>query len=203
MARTDRTPRRRLDADVRREAILAAAADAFRSAPYAGVKVSDIATAAEASPALVYRYYGSKPGLYAAVLERAADDLAERQSEALEALPDGVPVRDRVRTLLEAHLDDIAANPTSFTNPFIAGDEPAEALAVRAEERDRAIAQLREVLNLTEGWGRHEMALRGYMGFVERAALAWAEDGCADDRRWAVVESSLGALQGALGDWNA
>ena len=201
MARTDRTPRRRLDADARREVILDAAAAIFRAAPYAAVRISDVAEAAGSSPALVYRYFASKAHLYAAVIERAGEVLHSREAAALEAIASGSPVRDRVRTLLEAYLDHVAADPTSWTNPFLAGDEPPEALAVRASARQRSAERLRSELSLTGAWARHEYALLGYVGFVDQACLAWAREGCPAELRWAVVESSLGALEGALGDW--
>lgn len=199
--RTDRLPRQRLDADTRRETILSEAASAFRAAPYAEVKVADVATGAAASPALVYRYFGTKPGLYAAVLERAAEDLAARQAAALSAVDGGAPIRDRVRALLEAYVDHVAADPTSWSNPLIGGDDPPEAIAVRRGVTDRTVDDLRAVLNLSDDWARDEYALRGYLGFVDQACLHWVSAGCPDDQRWAVVEASLGALQGALGDW--
>ena len=97
MVRTDRRPRRRLDPDSRRAAILEAAAAAFAAHPYAEVTISSIAAEAYSSNALVYRYFANKEDLYAEVVRVAIADLLTRQAEALDALPDGVPVRDRIR----------------------------------------------------------------------------------------------------------
>ncbi|SDY84296.1 TetR/AcrR family transcriptional regulator [Tessaracoccus flavus] len=202
MARTDRTPRTRMAADARRDDILAGAAAAFRARPYADVRVADVAEGVGASPALVYRYFTSKAGLYAAVVQAADDALASQQRSAVASLPTGSPPRDKVRALLEAYLDHVAADPTSWTNPFLAGDEPPEALAVREEGRLRHVADLRASLGLTpDAWARHEMSLHGYLGFVDQACLRWANSECSPDLRWAVIEASLGALEGALGDW--
>ena len=55
MARTDRRPRRRLDPDSRRAAILEAAAAAVAAHPYAEVPISSIAAEACSTNALVYR----------------------------------------------------------------------------------------------------------------------------------------------------
>lgn len=203
MARTDRTPRTRMAADARREDILTGAAAAFRERPYAAVRIVDVAAGVGASPALVYRYFTSKAGLYAAVVRAADDALASQQRASRAALPPGSPPRDRVKALLEAYLDHVAADPTSWTNPFLAGDEPPEALNVRKEARLRHVEDLRESLGLShEAWARHEMALHGYLGFVDQACLRWTYSGCSPDVRWAVVEASLGALEGALGDWS-
>ena len=199
MARTDRAPRRRLGVDARQNDILAAAEAAFRDTTYADVKVSAVAEAAGASAALVYRYYSTKAGLYAAVVAAELDDLATRQAEALSAVPDGSPVRDRVRALLEATLDHVAGDPLRWAAEF-AGDEPAEAVTLRTQDRIREVAALRDVLLLSD-WARDEFSVTGYFGFVDAACRAWAADGCPEDRRWAVRDSALGALQGAIGDW--
>ncbi len=66
-------PRRtRMSAARRRESILAAAAGAFAVAGYRAAKVSDIAARVGVSEPVVFQNFGSKPALFAAVLERAA-----------------------------------------------------------------------------------------------------------------------------------
>lgn len=201
MPRTDRVPRRRLDAETRREAILEAAIEAFRSQPYGAVKVTDIAADAGASSALVFRYFGTKPALYAEVTRVSGQLFIENQEAALAALPSGTPLRERVKTMLVAYLDLIANHPDSWANPFVAGDEPPEAIAVRAEIRSYFIEHLRVMLRLTPGWLRHDYALIGFFGYIDQACLAWVQRGCPDDERWPIIDASLGALEGALGDW--
>ena len=56
--RTDRKPRKRLDPDTRRSAILEAGAGLFATRSYPDVTISEVAAAAEGSAALVYRYFG-------------------------------------------------------------------------------------------------------------------------------------------------
>ena len=66
-------PRRtRMPAAQRRESILAAAAVVFGTAGYRAAKVSDIAARVGVSEPVVFQNFGSKPALFAAVLERAA-----------------------------------------------------------------------------------------------------------------------------------
>lgn len=201
MPRTDRVPRRRLNAETRRDAILEAAVEAFRVQPYGAVKVTDIAAAAGASSALVFRYFGSKPALYAEVSRVAGQIFITRQAEALAALPEGTSIREHVKTILIAYLDLIADHPDSWANPFVAGDEPPEAIAVRTEARAYFVERLRELLDLTPGWKRHDYSLVGFFGFVDQACLEWVKRGCPKDDRWPIVEASLGSLEGALGDW--
>ncbi|WP_406694185.1 TetR family transcriptional regulator [Singulisphaera sp. Ch08] len=65
-------PRRRGSAATR-EAILEAAASRFASNGYGGAGVREIAADAGVTAALVNRYFGSKEGLFAEVIERAFD----------------------------------------------------------------------------------------------------------------------------------
>ncbi|MFF7373226.1 TetR/AcrR family transcriptional regulator [Streptomyces tricolor] len=69
------TPPRRRNAAATKEAILRAGIDAFTQHGYDGVGVRDIAQAAGVTAMLVNRYFGSKEGLFAAVVEAS---MAER-----------------------------------------------------------------------------------------------------------------------------
>ena len=79
-----RAPRRtRLPAAERRETILRAAAEVFAAAGYRAAKVSDVAGRVGVTEPVIFQNFGSKAGLFAAVVERAAaearaslDDLA-------------------------------------------------------------------------------------------------------------------------------
>jgi AcrR family transcriptional regulator len=75
--------RTRLPAAERRETILRAAAEVFAQAGYRAGKVSDVAARVGVTEPVIFQNFGSKPALFAAVLERAAaevrgslDDLA-------------------------------------------------------------------------------------------------------------------------------
>ena len=48
---------------------------------------------------------------------------------------------------------------------------------------------------------RQAFAIDGYFGFLDAACGRWVDHGCPEDERWPVIETALGALQGALGDW--
>lgn len=201
MPRTDRRPRQRLDADTRREAILAAAGAAFGKVPYADVSVAALASRVGASEALVYRYFESKAHLYAAVVQLALDDLLNEQQSADDALPPGSSARDRVRTSLEIYLDRVSAAPTGWSAPYRSpANDPAPAVAVRHGARAAYVELLRAVLGPGHG-ERREYALWGYFGFLDAACLRWVENGCPAAARAPLVEAALGALEGALGDW--
>ena len=59
----------------REEQIVAVACRAFGEAGFAGTSVADVAEAAGISKPLIYNYFGSKEGLYAACLHHAAEIL--------------------------------------------------------------------------------------------------------------------------------
>lgn len=203
MARTDRQPRTRLDPDSRRAAILGAAAGAFAAHPYAEVTVSSIAGRAGASDALLYRYFSGKEELYAEVVQLAIDGLRAQQSAALEALPAGVPVRDRVREVTRVYLDHVATHSAAWAMPLRhPGTEPSTALTIRLNARYDDVQRLRSLL-APGSQPRHEYALWGYFGFLDAACLYWIERDCPDDDRYPLIDAALGALEGALGDWSA
>ncbi len=194
-----RPARRRLDAEQRRDAILEAARRLYATAPYPEVSVAQVAEAAGASAALVFHYFDSKAGLYAALVSSDLAQLAAAQAEANEALPQGTPARDRVRTALEAHLDQVA-DPQRWSASRTGGEEPAEAQQVRRDARAEEVERLRELLHVSD-WARHEYALWGCFGFLDAACLHWAARGCPADERNPLIEAALGSLEGALGDW--
>lgn len=201
MTAPDRPPRRRLDPDARREAILAAATEAFAAAPYPEVSLATVAREAGASEALVHKYFDGKAGLYAEVVRSGIDALSAAQGAASAALPPNTSARDRVRASVLVYLDHVAAHPRGWAAPFLVGDhEPEVVLAVRRDARAAYVAALSDLLR-PDPTPRRTYALWGYFGFIDAACLAWVERGCPDAERHALAEAALGALEGALGDW--
>jgi AcrR family transcriptional regulator len=203
MTRTDHRPRQRLDPDARRGAILAAATAAFARSTYGEVTVAAVAADAGASEPLVYRYFSGKDHLYAAVLRAGLEDFMTREAEALAALPEGTPARERVRASVGVYLDAVAWYPNAWAAPLRGtGAEPTAAAAVRSDARRDYIERLRTLL-APSTTRRHEYALWGFVGFLDSACLRWVDGGCPADDRDPVVDAVLGALEGALGDWAA
>ncbi|MGW6130644.1 TetR/AcrR family transcriptional regulator [Cellulomonas sp. NPDC055163] len=203
MARTDRVPRRRLDPDARREAILAAAAEAFAREPYRDVTLASVARLAGASEALLYRYFAGKDQLYTTVVGLTLEDLLDAQAAALAGLPEGVPVRDRVVVATTVHLEHVAHHPQAWALPLTGvASEPAATVEVRTRAREEYVRRLRDLLS-PSSTARHEYALWGFVGFLEAACVRWVREGCPDEGRQPVLEASVGALEGALGDWGA
>ena len=132
-----------MDPTERRELILTAASRAFASRPYEEVSLAAIAQEAHASEALVHKYFTSKAGIYAQVLQRATNELAERTRQADDALPPNSSARDRVRTSILTYLDFIAErSPGWMAYQILAGHEPGEAAQVRQAARESAVEAL-------------------------------------------------------------
>lgn len=192
-----------MDPAERRELILSAASRAFASRPYEEVSLAEIAEEAQASEALVHKYFVGKAGIYAQVLQGAVDELAERTRQADAALPEGSSARDRVRASVLTYLDFIAErSPGWMAYQILAGHEPGEAARVRQEAREAAVKALAEVVGGSRGH-RDDFAFWGYLGFLDDACLRWVHAGCPDDQRHSLIDAALGCLEGALGDWRA
>lgn len=91
-----------------RPALLAAARAAFSERGLEGARVDDIAQRAGVNKQLVYHYFGSKDGLYTAVLESVYREIRDHES-ALEL--DALPAEQAMRTLVEFSFDYLARSP--------------------------------------------------------------------------------------------
>jgi len=197
VTRSDRRPRRRLDPEQRRTAILDAAREAFAHAPYEAVSVAAIALAADASEALVHRYFASKAALYLALLQEGIDELLGRQAAAAAALGPRASARLHLTTSIEVYLEVVSGSPAGWAAVVQPRPDGAAAAAARDQATERYVGLLRGLLRLEPDPVR-DLALRGYLGFLDAACLAWVAAGCPADQRRPLVEMAVGALAGAL-----
>jgi TetR/AcrR family transcriptional regulator len=91
-----------------REAILEAAERIFGDEGLAGARTDAIAAAAGVNKALLYYYFGSKDGLYRAVLEAYLADFNRR---AMEVLSSQGSARALLLRYINLHFDLVAAHP--------------------------------------------------------------------------------------------
>src|SRR5579863_10145665 len=70
-----RAKRHRMSAGQRRESILKAATEVFTAAGYRAGKVSDVAARIGVTEPVIFQNFGSKAALFAAVLDRLADEV--------------------------------------------------------------------------------------------------------------------------------
>lgn len=100
--------RRRMPAAARRLLILAAAEQAFGTAPFHQVTLDAVAERADISKALIYEHFESKRELYRALLTGAVDDLMLRVSSSVGAEDER---EDRLRAGIEAFVDFVSTRP--------------------------------------------------------------------------------------------
>jgi TetR/AcrR family transcriptional regulator len=89
-------------------ALLKAARAAFAEGGLEGARVDDIARRAGANKQLVYHYFGSKDGLYTAVLEVVYNEI--REQEAALRL-DTLPAEEAMRKLIEFSFEYLRKSP--------------------------------------------------------------------------------------------
>ena len=120
------------DAERTQQAILAAAEDEFADKGLAGARVDTIAEQSGVNKRMLYYYFGSKEGLYIAVLERAYG--AMRKSERELNLVDLEPL-DAIRKLAEFKFDYYLAHPAIIS--LLAGENMQNAKFLKRSRRLR------------------------------------------------------------------
>jgi len=93
--------------DVRGE-LLAAARELFLRYGYRSVSARQVAAAAGVNPAMIQYYFGSKQGLYAAMLHEAVGPLVARIEAMLAEPADGAA---SLPALLDAYMHTVKSNP--------------------------------------------------------------------------------------------
>jgi AcrR family transcriptional regulator len=160
--------RTRLRAAERRETILRAAASVFAEAGYRAARVSDVAVRVGVSEPVIFQNFGSKAGLFAAVVERAA-------AEARESL-DGLAAGPEAAAGLLAHVLAEHAGPGESGHPgAVYGVLFADAAALAAEPAvaDPAREALRAVAAHLADLVRHAQAGGGVRPDADPEAAAW------------------------------
>lgn len=166
------SPRRtRMEADDRREQIVAAARHLFAQRPYEQVSTGEIAAAAGTTRTNVLYYFKSKRDLFSEIVERFA-----RIPEEF-AVPDGHgDVDGRVRAVFEKWLDGIERNRGTYITMVRASSssDPKVSGALRDSMRTWEQNLLRIVgLDLDET-SNHAM-VRSFQALVADATMAWLE----------------------------
>jgi len=140
-------PARTNDPERTMAGILAVARDEFAEKGLAGARIDEIAAATQTSKRMIYYYFGSKEGLYLAVLEDAYRRM--RATEALLHLDDLPPV-EALRTLVGFTFDHhhnnqayirLVAGENMNRGQFLAQSSTIQGLNVPAIESIRRLYQ--------------------------------------------------------------
>ena len=167
-------PRIRLETDERRAQLLELAKTSFSDRSYDDVSIDDLARDAKISKGLLYHYFPTKRDLYVAGLSEIADELVA----AITTVPADLAPIERVRKSLDAYLDYVNRHARAFVSLMRGGigSDPQVATVIEGV-RQRLFDQFLSgspFASLLAGDARFEIAVRGWIGFVEHASLDWA-----------------------------
>jgi AcrR family transcriptional regulator len=166
------------DRDARREALLAAA-DAVVQRDGASASMATIAAEAGITKPILYRHFGDKGGLFAALAERHTDRLLDALVDALTA--GGTP-RERVHRTIDAYLAMIEREPQVYrflveSDEAVQAREPVRGFVRRLE--DLLAAGIAHELRLPEDDVRPAVWAAAIVGMVQAAGERWlATQGC-------------------------
>jgi AcrR family transcriptional regulator len=172
--RADRT---RLDPEVRREMILAAAEEVFRQRPPSEVTFEAVADAAGVSRALVYNYFGDRSGLLAAVELRSLQRLDASLRAALDPT---LSPSEQLRPLAKVYRELARTDGSTWRELATFGGDRHP--SVRAARRSR-------IENLAACWGGDDaarVAARTVTAVLEAAATDDDDTDEEVDPDWAI-----------------
>jgi AcrR family transcriptional regulator len=134
--------RRRLPRSERESRMLDAAGEVFAARGFGAASMDEIAEGSGITKALLYQYFGSKRGLYAACVERERAALFDGIAAELR---DVAPGRDQLRVFAHRYFDSIEANRHSWW--LLYGEAGSDAVeAMRARNGEAIEAALRAAL---------------------------------------------------------
>jgi AcrR family transcriptional regulator len=166
----------RLDNDERRAQLLQLAKAAFSDRSYDDVSIDDIARELKISKGLLYHYFPTKRDLYVAGLREIAEELVHK----LTSVPTDLAPADRVRTSLDAYLDFVQQHSRSYVSLLRGGiGSDPEVAAVITGVRKRLAESFLDgspLQPMLAGKPAFELAVRGWLGFVEHTVIDWLEN---------------------------
>ena len=144
-------PRATTKATRTRARILDAAAKALSERGYAGLRLSDVADAAELQTPAIYYHFASREDLIEEVMWVGLADMREHLDAVLEALPPEATAVERILAAVEAHLRH-ELQISDYTTAAIrnAGQVPPE-LRVRAKKEETRYGKIWRELVDTAG----------------------------------------------------
>jgi len=162
--------------DARREVLLAAA-DAVVRREGAAATMAAIAAEAGITKPILYRHFGDKGGLYAALAERHTDRLLDALVDSLTA---GGTARERVERTIGTYLAVIEAEPEVYrflvqSEEAVEAREPVRGFVRRLQ--DLLAAGIAHELRLPEGDPRAAVWAVAIVGMVQAAGERWLETG--------------------------
>ncbi|KAA2215264.1 TetR/AcrR family transcriptional regulator [Teichococcus oryzae] len=199
---------RQRDAEQTRRSILDAAIAEFAAKGLSGARVDEIAARTQTTKRMIYYYFGSKEGLYAAALEEMYEGIRATEKDLLL---DQLPPEEALARLVETTFDYHAEHPEfvrMVTVENIHGARHIAGSATVSQRNEAVIGLMRRLLDrgvaagvfrpgldpldlhvLINGFSFHRVANRHTLGVIFGQDMA-APDRAAQQRRL-IVEAVL------------
>lgn len=158
--------------------ILDAAAQVLSERGYAGLRLTDVATAAQLQAPAIYYYFPSRDDLIEEVMWSGIAEMRNYVAAVLDDLPDGTPALDRLLTAVEAHLrHELEISDYATASIRNAGQVPLPIRKRQILEEERYGDMWRRLINnvAREGLLRPELDLYVAQMLV-LGALNWAAE---------------------------
>ena len=188
----------RLEADERRDLILAAARRVFVNSSPAETSTSEIAREAGVTRGLVHHYFGTKRELYVAVVA----DLAAQMPDLVRTDVRDLPPDEMVDANVTSWLDSIDRDRDLWLAllgvEFVGRDPEIEAImsAARDAAIDRMVGNQAQSAQPTD---ELRLVLRIFLGAAEAAAREWAmHERASREQVHAVLKGTLLAMVGQV-----
>ncbi|MCW2928557.1 MAG: hypothetical protein JWM86_2525 [Thermoleophilia bacterium] len=159
-----------MDTAARRAHLLEHARELFEARSYDDVSIDDLCAAAGVSKGLLYHYFEGKHGLYVDVVRAGAAELLEA---VLAITTLDIDPALRMERALDGWLVFAQAHPRTFVSAVRGGvGVDAQVVSIVDELHDTFVQLLAFGLG-REIDDREQLALRGWVGFVESITIAW------------------------------
>jgi AcrR family transcriptional regulator len=154
------------------------------------VRVEDVARAAGISTGLLYNYFGSKRQFHVAVVAAAYEHLRAATEPDPQLPPD-----ERLRASLTGFLNHVRENATGWAW-LLRGASGADAELVALGDAMRQTVIDRVLGDIPTATPAARIAVRGWIGFIEAAAVSWLQQPTVDPDQ--VIDLMVAALHASL-----
>jgi len=186
--------RARLDVEERRRQLVALGHELFSTRTYDEVSIDELARAAGISKGLLYHYFPTKRDFYIATVREAAKQLLDRTDT-----PRHMDLGDRLDAGIAAWLDYVSEHGPAFISLLRSGiGADVEVARIVDDTREAFLRRLLEEAPIEKPSPIVRVALRGWVGLVESAAVEWLGSQRAVKREVLhkfLVETFLGIIQ--------
>lgn len=161
--------RARLDVEERRRQLVALGHELFSSRTYDEVSIDELARAAGISKGLLYHYFPTKRDFYIATVREAAKQLLDRTDTSPQ-----MDAADRLTAGIDAWLEYVSGHGPAFISLLRSGiGADVEVARIVDETREAFLNRLLEEAPIEKPSPMLRVALRGWVGLVESAAVEW------------------------------